>query len=83
MKSILHLSYDLRRRNNAPVTSAVKDIIRQTENIALVNTIDLLRVPSLKEETLKMESNNHLIVNSFGLPFGIFLIYSLNRAFKR
>ncbi len=83
MNKLLHLTYDMRRRDNAPVTSAVSDVIKQTENIASVKIIDLLRVPSFKEEVLTAETNNHLIVNSFGLPFGIFLIYSLKRAFKK
>ncbi len=83
MVNLLHLSYDLRRRKNAPVTSAVKDVINQTGKLAEVKTIDLLRVPSFKEEMLAVENKNHLLVNSFGLPLGIFLIYSLKRAYGK
>ena len=83
MTNLLHISYDLRRRKNAPVTSAVKDVINQTGKFAEVKTIDLLRVPSFKEEMLAVENKNHLLVNSFGLPFGIFLIYGLKRAYGK
>lgn len=83
MTNLLHITYDLRRRKNVPVTSAVKDVIKQTGNFARVKTIDLLRVPSIKEELVSAENKNHLIVNSFGLPFGIFLIYSLKRAYSK
>ena len=83
MTNLLHMTYELRRRKNVPVTSAVKDVIIQTEKFSQVKIIDLLRVPSFNEELVKAENNNHLLINSFGLPFGIFLITSLKRAFKK
>ena len=83
MKKVLHLSYDLRRRKGRPVTTAVSDLIEETEKIADVKIIDLLRVPGFKEELVELKKEKHLLVNSFGLPFGIFLIYSLKRAYHK
>ncbi len=83
MINLLHISYDLRRRNNQPVTSAVRDVIKETEQIADVKIVDLLRVPSFKEEMVTVDKKNRLLVNSFGLPFGIFLIFNLKRAYAK
>ena len=81
--SLLHLSYDLRDRNNKPVTPAVRNLIAETEKITDIQIIDLLRVPHFKDELLQLNSKHHLMVNSFGLPLGIFLISSLRRTFNR
>ncbi len=83
MIKLLHISYDLRGRNNQPVTSAVRDLITQTEKLAHVQIVDLLRVPYFNKEKLSIEHKNHLLLNSFGLPFGIFLLYSLKRAYNK
>lgn len=83
MTKLIHISYDLRPKKNLPVTTAVKDIITETQKFADVNIIDLVRVRRFKEEMTKAENNKHLMINSFGLPYSIFFIYSLNRAYKK
>ncbi len=83
MTRLLHLSYDLRPRKNMPVTTAVSDIINQTKTIADVKIIDLQRVVDFKKEFVIPRDTNHLMVNSFGLPYGFFFIHSLNRAYKK
>lgn len=83
MINLLHISYDIRPKKNLPVTSAVRKIINETRNFADVSIIDLVRVRKFKEEMVHAENNKHLMINSFGLPYGIFFIFSLNRAYKK
>ncbi len=83
MINLLHISYDIRPKKNLPVTTAVKKMINETRNFADVSIIDLVRVRKFKEEMVQAENNKHLMINSFGLPFGIFFIFSLNRAYKK
>lgn len=83
MTKLLHISYDIRPKKNMPVTTAVKDIITETQKFAEVRIIDLVRVRKFNEEMIQVEDNKHLMINSFGLPFSIFFIYSLNRAYKK
>ncbi len=74
--NLLHISYDLRRRNNQPVTSAVSDIICETEKISNIKIIDLLRVPRFKDEKFEAKNEHHFLLNAFGLPLGLFLMFS-------
>ena len=80
---ILHLTYDLRDRLNREKTTAVGDLIEQSKKFADALTVDLLRVQSFNEEIVKLVSKDHLMLNSFGLPFGILLKQNLNRATKK
>jgi len=80
---ILHLTYDLRDRLNREKTTAVGDLIEQSKKFADTLTVDFLRVQSFKEEIVKPVSKDHLLINSFGLPFGIMLKQNLNRATKK
>ncbi len=82
IKNILHLSYDLRDRLNQDKTTAVKNLIEQTKSIVCPTTIDLLRVPYLGEEKIEPITENHVAINSFGLPFGILLLNNLRRAYR-
>lgn len=83
MKSILHISYDLRDRHNREITSAVKNLINETGK--LLNTIifDLVRVPTLKEEIEKIELKDYYKLNVLGFPFGLLLIWHLKRAYNK
>lgn len=83
MINLLHISYDIRPKKNLPVTSAIKNIITETEKFANVSIIDLVRVRKFKEEMIQAENEKHLMINSFGLPYSIFFIFSLNRAYKK
>ncbi len=83
MNKILHLTYDVRDRLHREKTTAVKDLIDQSKYFCETLTIDLLRVQKFKEETVKLISKDHLLVNSFGLPFGILLKQNLSRATKK
>lgn len=83
MSSILHISYDLRGRNNNEVTSAVRNLINESSKYLDTLTIDLLRVPRFKEEMIVREKFNYIKFNVFGFRRGIFLIRHLNRAYKK
>lgn len=80
---ILHITYDLRDRSNREKTTAVRNLIDQTGKIAEIMVIDLLRVSKLKEEYIKIKSNDHFIINSFGLPYGLFLKGNLYRVYNK
>ena len=81
--SLLHLTYDLRDRLNRETTSAVNCLIKESDKIIETFTIDLMRVTKFREEVVKLLDSNHLIINSFGFPYGFMLIKHLNRAFKQ
>ena len=82
MTNLLHISYDLRQRNSIPVTTAVSNLIAETIKSADINIIDLVRVPYFGKEKINIEDKNHIKIDSFGLPYGIFITYSLKRAFN-
>lgn len=77
--NILHITYDLRDRLKKDKTTAVKNLIDISNNFGNAFVIDLVRVPFLREEKIERISENHLQINSFGLPYGIFLKKSLDR----
>lgn len=77
--NILHITYDLRDRLNKDKTTAVKNLIDISKTSGNAIIIDLVRVPLFSEEKIERVSENHLQINSFGLPYGIFLKKSLDR----
>lgn len=77
--NILHITYDLRDRLHREKTTAVKNLIDISKNYGTAIVIDLVRVPLFNEEKIEWVSENHLQINSFGLPYGIFLKQSLDR----
>jgi hypothetical protein len=77
--NILHITYDLRDRLNKDKTTAVKNLIDISNTSGNAIVIDLVRVPLFSEEKIERVSENHLQINSFGLPYGIFLKKSLDR----
>lgn len=79
MAGILHISYDLRSRSGLESTVAVKNLIDLSEELDSVRIIDLLRVTNLKQEKINQLSKNHISIDSFGLPWGIFLLTNLKR----
>ncbi len=83
MSKILHLSYDLRDRFNRDITTAVKNLIKITSEINEIEVIDLVRVSKIKNEFIHADSPNHLKVNCYGLPYGIFHLQSQKRAFNK
>ena len=80
--SLLHLTYDLRDRFGRETTIAVKNVIIESERITKTLTIDLVRVQKFRDELIKSVRSNHLIVNTFGLPYGILLLKHLRRTHK-
>jgi glycosyltransferase involved in cell wall biosynthesis len=83
MKKILHLSYDLRDRQNREVTTAVSKLIDVSRSQFDPFIIDLVRVTNPKQEMIKLKNSGHLVLNVFGLPFGLLMKWSQERAFKR
>ncbi|NOZ61313.1 MAG: glycosyltransferase family 4 protein [Calditrichaeota bacterium] len=79
---VLHLTYELRRRKKEEVTSAVRNLIAQSEYFSTPYVVSLLRVPTFRERGIRKKEPNTLEVNSFGLPFGILLHYHLKCAHK-
>lgn len=77
---ILHISYDLRDRLGRDTTTAVKNLINLSDNFAKSYVIDLVRVAFLKEEKIEPTFKDNVAINSFGLPYGIFLTKTLDRA---
>lgn len=82
MLNILHLSYDLRNRMGFEVTTAVKKLIQTTARFSRPIIVDLVRVPNFKEESTQFIRPNHLILNSMGLPKGLFLLQGLERTYR-
>ncbi len=80
MISILHISYELRDRKNRKITTAVNNLIKNSLTFSNARIIDLMRVTSFKEEKIQIDQRGHLIVNAFGLPYGILLKNHLTRA---
>lgn len=83
MAGILHISYDLRSRSGLESTVAVKNLIDLSEELDSVKIIDLLRVTNQKQEKINQLSKNHITIDSFGLPWGIFLLANLKRVAKK
>ncbi len=81
--NILHVSYDLRDRYNRDKTTAVKRLIECNKSFADVWIVDIVRVSTFKEEKVELKSPSHLIINSFGLPFGLLFNWTQNRVYKK
>ena len=82
MKNILHLSYDLRDRNNREVTTAVSNLINASRAEFNPFIINLVRVQKFKQEMIKLKEDRHLMINGFGLPYGILMYWSQSRVFN-
>jgi len=82
MKKILHISYDLRDRQNRETTTAVSSLINVGRNNFQSLVIDLIRVPFVHHEMTKIDNPDHLMINVFGLPYGLFMNWSQNRAYN-
>ena len=81
MKKILHISYDLRDRYDRKVTPAIGKLITLSKSSFDTFTIDLARVPNPKNELIKLISPNHLKINVFGFPYGLFMNWSQSRVY--
>jgi glycosyltransferase involved in cell wall biosynthesis len=81
--NLLHVTYDLRDRLNREKTSAVRNLINLSEKFSDSSVIDLLRVPYIFSERKELKTSNHLLINSFGLPYGLFFRYSQNHAIEK
>lgn len=82
MRKILHLSYDLRDRYNREVTTAVSNLINVSRAKFNPFIIDLVRVQKFKQEMIKLKESGHLMINVFGLPYGLLMYWSQNRAYN-
>ncbi len=76
-KTILHISYDLRPSIS---TTAVRNLIEVSSKEFDNLSVDLMRVGSPSAEHLIQRDDRYLEINSFGLPFSLFLISNLKRA---
>ena len=82
MKKILHISYDLRDRYDRKVTPAISNLINLSKSSFDIYTIDLARVSNPKDEIIKLISSNHLKINVFGFPYGLFMNWSQKRVYE-
>jgi glycosyltransferase involved in cell wall biosynthesis len=80
MKKILNISYDLRDRYNRKVTPAISNLINVSSSNFDIFIIDLVRTPNPLKEKVKFYCSNHMMVNVFGLPFGLLMNWSQDRA---
>ena len=80
MKKILNLSYDLRDRYNRKVTPAVFNLINVSKSKFDPFIIDLVRTPNYWQQGVTLKVSGHLMVNVFGLPLGLLMNWSQNRA---
>jgi glycosyltransferase involved in cell wall biosynthesis len=80
MKKILNISYDLRDRYNRKVTPAISNLINVSKSNFDVFIIDLVRTPNPLKEKVKLNDANHLMIDVFGLPFGLLMNWSQDRA---
>ena len=83
MNKILHLSYDLRDRHNREVTTAVSKLINVSRSKFEPFIIDLVRVTNPQQEMIRLKNPEHLMINVFGLPYGLLMNWSQDRALKR
>ncbi len=83
MSTILHLSFDYSERKNGPVTTAVGDLVQQTQNIANTKVIRLDRVRNPAKESTHTNDRGQLCVNTLSLPFGLFLSTCMKRGYNK
>ena len=83
MKKILHLSYDLRDRQNREVTTAVSKLIDVSRSQFDPFIIDLVRVVNPQHEKIELKNSEHLMINILGLPFGLLMKWSQDRAYTK
>ncbi len=80
MKKILNLSYDLRDRYNRKVTPAISNLINVSKSKFNPFIIDLVRTPIPWQEEVNLKGSHHLMINVFGLPYGLLMNWSQDRA---
>lgn len=80
MKKILNLSYDLRDRYNRKVTPAISNLINVSKSRFDPFIIDLVRTPNPWQEEVNLRDSHHLKINVFGLPYGLLMNWSQDRA---
>lgn len=78
---ILHLTYDYPDVINPDKTCAIKNIIDITDDHHSACRISLNRTDRLKNTSFYRDGNV-LAINTFGLPKGIFFIYTLIKSIK-
>ena len=77
MRTILHLTYDYVRKGK---TSAVTKLIQISQEISLARVISLYRVERFNHERVDFANNGIIRIRSFGLPYGLFLLKSMQRS---
>ena len=83
MAGILHISYDLRNSSGMETTAAVKNLIKLSNELDSNQIIDLVRITNFKQEKISLLSKEHITIDSFGLPWGIFLLTNLKKVAKK
>jgi len=80
VKKILNLTYDLRDRYNRKVTPAISNLINVSKSKFDPFVINLVRTPNLLHEEANLKDSNHLMINVYGLPYGLLMNWSQDRA---
>lgn len=84
MTKILHISFDYAEDNLGVSTIVISDLIKQTSRFADVEIISLKRTVNPFKEQIKWNNEKRLLsYNSFGLPYGLFLVHNMHRIFKK
>jgi glycosyltransferase involved in cell wall biosynthesis len=80
MKKILNISYDLRDRYNRKVTPAIRNLINASKSNFDAFIIDLVRTPNPLKEKVNLNDFHHIMIDVFGLPYGLLMNWSQDRA---
>jgi L-malate glycosyltransferase len=83
MSTILHITYDYGDPTRVDKTTAVLNLVNQTRRISDALVFDLSRTTSFKKEYTKKIREDHIKINSFGLPLGLSHRYQLERVNKK
>jgi glycosyltransferase involved in cell wall biosynthesis len=83
MSKIIHISYDYGDPKDPGTTTAVLNLVNQVRRITNSVVFDMSRTTSVKKEFVKQIDNEHIKINSFGLPMGITHRFQLNRAYNK
>ncbi|MBP7653217.1 glycosyltransferase family 4 protein [Candidatus Dependentiae bacterium] len=81
MINILHFTYDYPSAVTPDKTPAVLNLIKSVENSCGHFVVNLNRVNSFNKESFFF-NNNLAVINTFGLPKGMFFRFTLHRALK-
>ena len=82
MKRILHITYDYPSVITPKKTPAIKNLVEGTKNKYKNTVIVLNRVSRLAQEKILSEENLYLI-NTFGLPKGMFFRHTITRSIDK